>query len=285
MKRVAVLVDSVCGLSPQLAAGLGIRIIPYYCNFKGTSFKEGASFDRLQFYKNLRTVPSDEYPTTSGPTFQDLIDAYALAAQEADELVHLTLSSHWTKTYELAHKVKAEFSKIRIEVVDSQVAVGSLGFLAIESAKVTSEGGSIEQILERIEEVKPRRDTVVVFETLKYLARGGRIGKAKALVGTILSIKPILGIKDGMAVPLAKVTTNQQGLNWIVAKIRSAVEKLKGERIEVIIEDIDNQKWTTRAKERLCQEFTVDRLYESAASVIIGTHVGPGSWGVSWFIP
>lgn len=283
MAKVKILVDSLSGLSPSMAQELGIELISYYCSYGGKSYKDGLGFDRAQFYTMLRTIKG-EYPTTSHPSLHDLTEAYWSACKEAESVIHLVVSSQWTKTYELALKAKSEFPKKRIEVVDTEMAIGSLCFLALEAVKAAEERGSIEAVLRRVAEVKPRVNSAVVFETLKYLARGGRIGKAQALLGSVLSIRPIIGFKDGIAIPLAKVMTQKQGLDWIVAKIRADIKRLGGEKIQLIIEDIDNREWANRAKERLGKEFLVDKLYENTASVVIGTHVGPGSWGVSWFV-
>lgn len=153
-------------------------------------------------------------------------------------------------------------------MIDTGVAIGSLGFLAMEAAKVANEGGGVEAIIRRVGEAKPKRDSAIVFETLKYLARGGRIGKAKALLGTVLSIKPIIGFKDGITVPLGKVRTHEQGLEWIANKIRSDLERLKGDRVHLIIEDIDNK------------EFNVEKIFKTELSVMPDLVPGesPGSF-------
>lgn len=122
------------------------------------------------------------------------------------------------------------------------------------------------------------------MDTLKYLERGGRIGRARALLGTLLSIKPVIGLRGGVVEPLGKVRTHQQGLNWIVNQIRAHMEKFKSTRIQAIVEDVDNQEWSQRASERITKEFNVEKLWQGQANLIVGTHVGPGGWTVSWYV-
>lgn len=283
MEKVEIVADTISGLPKEVAQEYGITLLPYYVCFKGKSIKEGEGFNRGEFFHKLREDKGD-YPTTSHPTLQDVIDAYRSLSKRTSRIVHLTPPANLTKTYDMAHKAKEEFPNLRIEIIDTQVAMGHLGFLVMEAAKVARGGGDIRDILLRIAEVNPRCDFALIMDTLKYLERGGRIGKARALLGTLLSIKPIIGLRGGVVEAVGKVRTHQQGLEWIVNRIRPYIEKFKASKIEAIVEDIDNREWSQRALERLNKEFHIEKIWQGEANLIVGTHVGPGGWAVSWYV-
>jgi DegV family protein with EDD domain len=282
MARVGIVTTSVADLTREQAEEFDIALVPFYFGFEGRTYKDDFDFDRVGFYRAMRR--SSEFPTTAQPTPEDVVRVYRETAQTHDEICHLELSSKYSKAYEVSLKARELCPDLKIEVVDSLSAIGALALIAIDVAELAQKGASIPQILQRVDELRSRADIAAVFETLKYLAKGGRIHKAQALLGSILSIKPILSIRDGMTVPVAKVRTLQQGLEWIVERLRAELSRLGSKKLWLCFEDVDNLEWRERAKDRLLKEFMVERYWELAISPAAGAHIGPGAWAVAWLI-
>jgi DegV family protein with EDD domain len=279
--KVKIITGSETGISSALAEQFNIELVPYYVSYNHRTYTEGVDFDKDDFYRSLRQAQN--FPTTSHPTRSDIIAAFEKAGEEADSIIYVTISSKYSKPFELANKAKEEFHDLRIEVVDSGKATAGHGLVALEAARLAGEGADIAKILGRMEEIKERVDEVLALNTLKYLAKGGRIHRAKALVGSILSIKPLITYRDGLSTPIGKVRTHPQALEFIVNKIRADLERYGSSGIRCIIEDADNREWANQVKERITKEFEPEEVWQVDMSPISAVHIGPGAWGVAYY--
>ena len=281
MGKVKVITGSETGISPELAKRFNIELVPYYVSYDHRTYTEGVNLDREDFYRWLSQ--STELPTTSHPTRNDIIAAFKRAGTETDSIICVTISSKHSMPFELANKAKEEFHDLRIEVVDSGKATAGHGLVALEAARLAGQGADIAQILSKMEELKERVNEVLVLNTLKNLAKGGRIHRAKALVGSILSIKPIITYRDGFTAPVGKVRTHPQALEFIVSKIKADLERYGSPGIRCIIEDADNREWANQVKERITKEFEPEEVWQVGMSPISAVHIGPGAWGVAYY--
>ncbi|MEA3356129.1 MAG: DegV family protein [Candidatus Bipolaricaulota bacterium] len=281
MGKVKVITGSETGITPELAKRFNVELVPYYVSYNHRTYTEGVDFDKGDFYRSLRQAQS--FPTTSHPTRSDIIAAFKKAGEETDSIIYVTISSKYSKPFELANKAKEEFSHLNIEVVDSGKATAGHGLVALEAARLAGEGADIAKILGRMEEIKERVDEVLALNTLKYLAKGGRIHRAKALVGSILSIKPLITYRDGFTAPIGKVRTHPRALEFIVSKIRAGLERYGSSGIRCIIEDADNREWANQVKERITKEFEPEEVWQVDMSPIAAVHLGPGAWGVAYY--
>lgn len=279
--NVKVITGSETGITPELAKRFNVELVPYYVSYNHRTYTEGVDFDKDDFYRWLRE--SNELPTTSHPTLSDIIAAFKAAKRDSDSIIYIAISSKYSKPFELANKAKEEFHDLRIEVVDSGKATAGHGLVALEAARLAGEGADIAKILGRMEEIKERVDEVLVFNTLRYLAKGGRIHRAKALVSSILSIKPLITYRDGLSTPIGKVRTHPQALEFIVDKIRVDLERYGSPRVRCIIEDADNREWANQVKERIMNEFEPEQVWQVGMSPISAVHIGPGAWGVAYY--
>jgi DegV family protein with EDD domain len=167
-------------------------------------------------------------------------------------------------------------SKYRIEVVDSKCAVMSQGFLAIRAAQAAKDGANIDEILKIVRRDMPRVEIRAAFDTLEYLKRGGRIGKAQAFLGSMLKINPIITIKDGVVEPAGRAHTRAKAMEHLVEFVAS-YKHLE----EVAVEDAACPDDNDYLVKRLGKLFPVERIYRSRATPVIGTHTGPGLLVVS----
>jgi DegV family protein with EDD domain len=278
-----ILTCSETGIPREVAKEMGITLVPYYVTYAGETYDE-LDLDPVKLYRWMRTKL--EIPTTSHPTLEDFLHTFKEAGEDGSSLIYIVISSRYSKAYGIATLAKERLPELDLTLVDSRAGTGGQALLAIEAATLAREGKSAEGILSYIPELKKRSNYLMVFETLKYLARGGRIHRAKSLVGSILQIKPILTYsEEGETVPVSRVRTPQQGLDFIIRRIRADMERLNAERLHCLIEDADCREWADRVKERIVAEFAPEKIWQWTISPIVGVHVGPGAWGVAYCCP
>lgn len=280
---VRIITDSTSGLDADLAKRYQLHILPYYAHVEGETVVEDLDFDRRAYFRRMRSAK--ELPTTSHPNLADIVGLYQkLLDEPSDPIVHLVISSKWTTTYELALKAKEEFPQAHIELYDTLVAVAPQALLAIEAARAAQNGANIEEVMATLQRVKERMDNVLVVDTLTYLARGGRIGRAQALLGNMLSMKPLLAFRDGIVTPVGRVRTHQQAIRFVLNRIGEDMKRLGGSTLRAVVEDSDNEEQANQMIEALRKDFPVEEVFHIATSIVSGTHIGPGAWGLAYFI-
>lgn len=280
-KELIVVTDSVSDITPEIAQKYDIEIIPYYVHIKGTSYKEG-EITPEQFYKYLESAK--EFPTTSHPNLGEFARFFENIAKKAKEIIFLSLSASYSKGFEIACKAAESLKDIKIHLIDTKAAIGKQALIAIEVAKKVKEGAKVEDIIEEMELLESRIDECIVLDTLKYLVRGGRIGKLQFFLGNLLSIKPVVRFDEkGMHDLLAKVRTHQQALDFTIKRIKEKIAPFKTNTIDVVIEDIINREWSDKVKEVLQKNFNCREIFQFPISAVVGTHVGPGGWAVTFY--
>jgi DegV family protein with EDD domain len=282
MPKVKIMVDSVSTIPWQEAKEIGIELVPYYVNFKGESIRESPSFDLKIFNQKLRTA--EDWPKTSHPTQQDIEEIFSRLSREAKEIIYIVLPSRLTETYNIAYQMRERFKGTRIEICDLGAVLGKLGLIALEAHRMAEESKTADEILDQIYDMDKRSNVFVTFETLKYLAKTGRIGKAAALLGTTLSIKPIITTRDGEVVPAGKALTHSQAMNWVLKKIRADLERTKAKKIKCFVNDVDNREISDLLKMKLEENFQCEEIWQVGMSPLIATATGPGSWAVSYLL-
>jgi DegV family protein with EDD domain len=282
MSRIKIMVDSISTIPWETADDLGIELVPYYVNFEGESIREDPNFDLKIFYKKLRQAK--DWPGTSHPASQDIEERFRRLSQEADEIIYLMIPSQLTETYNIAHQLREKFKGIRIELCDVGSVLGKLGLVALEARRLAAAGKTVDEILEQIYSISKRSRVFITLETLKYLAKTGRIGKAAALLGTTLSIKPIITTQEGVIVPAGKTLTHNQAIKWVLKKIKSDLEKFNARKIKCFVNDVDNRRISDLVKARLEENFECEEVWQVEMSPLIATATGPGTWAVSYLI-
>jgi DegV family protein with EDD domain len=211
---IKVVTDSVSDIPPKVAKDLGITLVPLHVRFGTEVYRDGVDMTADQFFERL--PHSKILPITSVPSPGDFADVYNRLAEETDEILVITLSSKLSGTYDVAKQsIGLTKGKCRIEVVDSQLAIMGQGLIAITAARAAQAGASFDELLGIVNHNIPRVDFRAAFDTLEYLERGGRIGKAQALMGSILKVNPILGMKDGLIVPCGKERSRAKAMEHL----------------------------------------------------------------------
>jgi len=266
---VKVVTDSCSDITPQLAQELGITVVPLYVQFGDETYRDNVDLSTENFYHKLET--SKIRPATSTATPADFARVFTRLAEETKEILTITLSEKFSGTYTAALQGKAMVKKdCHIEVIDSRAGAGAQMLLVILAAQMAQAGAGLDQIVDQVKKAIPRVHIRMSFDTLEYLRRGGRIGKAQAFLGGLLKVNPILGIKDGAAFPIARCRNRTQAMDFLVnfAKGFSQIEA-------VAIEDATTPGDLRTLAERLNGVVPPERIYRSKVSPVVGSHVGP----------
>ena len=267
---VRIVTDSVADIPAGVIAGLGISVIPVLVRFGEDTYRDGIDITNDQFYERL--VSSKVIPTTTVPSLDMFARTYARLAEETDEILVIMLSSKLSGLYNAAlQSVSLLESKCRIEVIDSGWAVMAQGFVVIRAAQAAQAGASLDEILEIVHRNLTRVDMRAAFDTLTFLQRGGRIGKAQALLGSMLKVNPIVTIKDGLVEPAGRARSRVKAIDHLYefAAGYSHIE-------ELAVEGAACPDDVNLLVKRLGSIFPEERIYRSRTTPVIGTHTGPG---------
>ena len=267
---VEIVTDSLGDITPEFAKELGITTVPVYVRFGEQVFKDRIEISTDEFYRRL--VQGDVFPTTTQPTPEDFLTVYRKLAQKTNEILVVTLSSKLSGTYNSAVQAKNLFDgKCRIEVIDSLKVIMGLGVIIIKVAEAAKKGSRMEELIDMVHKAIPRSHSVMFFDTLKYLAKGGRIGKAQSLLGSLLAVKPVLTLKDGEVSPLTRVRSRAAGMDYLY----NFTEGFKG-RIDLLaVEYATTPDEAEKLVERLNSIYPKDKIIRATVSPVIGTYVGP----------
>jgi len=272
---VKIITDSLSDITSDIAGELGITVVPVYVRFGEEVYRDRVEITTEEFYRRL--VHDTAFPSTTQPTPKDFLDVYAGLAEEADEILVITLSSKLSGTYQSALQAQNMFEgKCRIEVIDSQLVIMGLGLVVIAVAKAARAGANLDEAAALVRRAIPRSHSVMLLDTLKYLAKGGRIGKAQGLLGSLLSVKPILTIKDGEVHPQTRVRSRAAGTDYLFNYV-AGFSQIEGLAVEHAMTPDEADKLV----ERLGSLFPREQIYISTVSPVIGTYVGPQVLSVS----
>ena len=274
--RVVVVTDSTAYLPTGLADELSVRVVPLQVVLGGRSGAEGSEVTPAQVAAALAAwVPV----STSRPTPAEFAAVYRKALESgASGVVSLHLSRELSGTWDSARLAASEVGVDSIRVVDSRSAAMGLGFAVLAAAEAAAAGGSPEEVYAAAVGTAERTTTLFYVDTLEHLRRGGRIGAAQALLGTALSVKPILHVREGRIVPLEKVRTVSKGIARLEAL---AVAAAGAGPADVAVHHLAAAERAALLAERLRTRLPqVGQFYASEVGAVVGAHVGPGVLGV-----
>ncbi len=268
---VKIVTDSVADLPPQVAQELGITIVPLNVRFGEEVYRDGVDLTTEQFYERLRHTRL--LPVTSVPSPVAFAREYDRLAEETDEILTIALTSKLSGTYDVAlQSVKMMRRKCRVEVVDSKWAAMAQGFMVISAARAARDGASLEEVLAQVHHNMNRVDMRATLNTLEFLRRGGRIGRAQALMGSMLKVNPIISLKDGVVEPAGRTRSRAKAIDQLYdfAASFSHID-------DIAVEDAACPDEAEILVELLSARFPRERIYRSGTTPVIGTHTGPRS--------
>jgi len=272
---VKIVTDSLSDITSDIAQELGITVVPLTVLFGHETFLDRVTITTEEFYYKL--THEAVWPTTTQPPPGDFLDVYNKLAEETDEILVVTLSSKLSGTYESALNAKGLVEKkCRIEVIDSLTVAMGLGLIVIAAAKAAQAGANLDALTDLVRRAMLRSHFIAFFDTLKYLAKGGRIGKAKGLLGSLLSMKPILTVKEGEIAPLTTRRTVAAGMDYLYNFV-AGFANIE----ELAVEHATTPDVADKLVERLNSVFPKERIYRSTVSPVLGTYGGPGAMAIT----
>ncbi|MBN1191061.1 MAG: DegV family protein [Dehalococcoidales bacterium] len=270
---VKIVTDSAADLPPGIKEELGIEVVPLYVRFGNETFKTGVDISNDDFYRRL--VKGDDFPNTIQPSPADFQQMYEKLAKDADGIVSVHLSEKFSGTANAARQAGQWMSdKCPVEVIDSASMTIGLGMVCMAAARAAKDNADIKTVVNAANEAIPEIRMLALFDTLKYLAKGGRIGQAKNLLGALLNIKPMLSMKDGIVVPVSQVRSYTKGLEQLYQFLSNALQE-PGEVKDVAIMYNTTPKEASALAERIAPLYPTEKVIMGQMGPILGTHAGP----------
>jgi len=271
---VRIVTDSTADMPHPLAQELGISVVPLSVIFGDEVCREGVDITHDQFYDRL--VHSKVLPTTSAPSVGDFLTTYETLLAESNEIVSIHLSSKLSATYNNACQAARMLAdRARIAVIDSQLITFGMTFVVEAAARAALSGAGVEEIVRVVQRMIPRVHIFFLLDTLEYLRRGGRIGRARAFLGTVLKVKPLLSLRDGEVHPEERVRTRGHALERI-SQIAVSCPRVQ----ELAVGYSTNLQDAEDLQRRLIEALPQVKVQVMRVGPVIGTHCGPGVLGV-----
>jgi DegV family protein with EDD domain len=286
MGQVKIVTDSTADLSKELIEAYDIRIVPTTISFEMKAYKDVVELTAEEFYQKL--PQSARLPVTSPPSRKEFSTVYTELSQLTDTIISIHLSSKLSKTYELATSMakfcmdaaKKQGKELTIEVVDSWMTSIGLGMIVIEAARLATAGKSKEEVLERVLVIIPQIKNLFIVDTMEYLQKSGRIGRAAAFIGGLLNRKPIFTIEQGEAAGKGTVGGGKL-LDRIIEFMSQEIPA--GSKINLGIAHAMAEEKAHALQKQIETQFDCVEVYTSVMSSSVGATVGPGSLGVVYY--
>lgn len=277
---IKIVTDSTAYLSQKTIEEFAITVVPLSVHFGNDSFWEGQKYTNEQFYKMLRENRT-VFPTTSQPSAGMFLETYQKIATQNDEIISIHLSGNLSGTVKSAETAAYLLADYKITVIDSYTTIAGLAFMVKEAARLAKEGKSQADIVKAVEYIRENLQTLFMVDTFEYLKRGGRIGGAQALLGTILQIKPVLYVHGSINV-FAKIRTKHKALQRIIAELKKYLAERPGQEIKISILNVDAWPEAMGFEKMLREAIPELRVEHNDVGPVIGAHVGPGTLGIAF---
>lgn len=278
-QNTAIVVDSTADFPDAQDHHPNWRVVPLYVNFGTESYKDGVDLTAAQFYERLRTSP--DLPTTSQPTPGDFLAAYEeLGSYERILSVHI--ASNLSGTFQSAGTAAQQLGDGRVRTIDSESASVATAMLATAIQRRLERGTTDEEVDALVGRYLREHGLLFTVDTLEFLARGGRIGRAKAFAGQLMNVKPILSIRDGEVIPVKRVRGNRKAFQEFVDAVKEQTQDVPGLRVGIAHADAPERMVEIEKMVRdLRPQATIEM--ETMLGAVIGAHAGPGTVGFFWF--
>ena len=274
MKDIAIVTDSAASVPLELAREVELEIVPVGIQIDNHFHREGLDITPEEFYAQLA---EKENITTSQPSPGDFLDIYNRLVGKAKEIISIHITSRQSGTVQVAELLK-EHIPIPITVVDSESASMGQGFAALAAARAALRGKNREEILEIIERVKQKTAVFVAVPTLKYLARSGKVSRVQAMVATLLTIKPILGVKDGLVQTVDKKRSYSQALQRMIALVE---ERFPTEKLAVAVLHSNALEKAGEFKQEIEGRLRCAQVFIAEMGASLAVHGGEGMLGIA----
>jgi len=280
---VGILTDTTASIPEELARQLGIEVVPYYVHRGLDTLRDMVDVKPTEFAEWLQGAT--KLPTTANPAPGDYLTGLRHLAEQVKEIVVLTMTSKGSGAYQsclaAVDLLREPFPEVQVEVVDTLQVAMSQGWAAIESARAAMAGLSLDAVVQRAHEVAQRGMMIQTADTLRYLYMGGRIGRAQHLVGSLLNIKPLIGMQDGIIVALGTARSRIKAYRRMVELMKQRVGERA--RIKVAFTHVTALEQVERLQALVTASFECVEMIVTELSPALVVHTGPGTVGLSFF--
>ncbi len=276
---IKIVTDSTCDLSQSEVEQLNIHVVPLSISIDGETYvDDGIDITPHSFIEKMKR--SKELPKSSQPPVGKFVDLYDQLGSDGSEVLSIHMSGKMSGTVDAA-RTAAKMTNTKVTVIDSLHISKGLAFQVREAAKKASKGCGLKEIIERVQAVKNETKLFVVVDTLENLVKGGRIGKGKALIGSLLKIKPIAFLEEGEYSPVAKVRSHSQAVKYLVKQF---VKDMKGKTIKGVgIAHADGLDFAIKLKTQIETVTGYQAVEISPTTPIVSTHTGRGAIGFVYY--
>ncbi len=271
-----IMVDSVSDIPREMVEELNIIMMPLSVNFGEESYRDFYEITSKEFYEKLKT--SSVTPTTSQVTPGEFINRFEQEIGEGNEIIALLMSSKLSGTYGAAVTAKNHLESDQITVVDTENVTMATGLIAIEAAKMVKAGRSKTEVLDAVTHMKDKIETRLIFDTLEYLKRGGRLSGSQAMIGNLLNVKPIIAIEEGELQIIEKV----RGRKRVIKSVISWLKEHDLSEKTLVIYDGEDEEYVAEMFAAIEKEIAFKEVIFSKVGAVVGTHGGPGCMGISF---
>lgn len=273
MSKIKIVTDSTAYIEKSFIEKHNVSIVPLSVNFEGSVQDEGYPGEFEGFFEKLSK--SSDFPTTSQPSIGAFSEVFTKAIEEGFEVITITISSKLSGTFNSASAAATIVDKSKISVVDSLTSAANLKALVEKAITMSQDGLSREQIVAEIERMKQNTGIRLTVATLDYLKKGGRLSSAEALIGSLLNIKPVIGLIDGKLEPIAKVRGKKKAMEQMVQDIPSTSTLISICHINILDEA---KEYETLIRQR----FPNAKTTISELGPVVGSHLGPKAIGLCY---
>ena len=271
---VRIVTDSSADLPAELVQQHQITVLPCYVVVDDQTLKDGVDIQADDFYQRLQT--GGRSPTTAQPTVADFQAVYQDLTSQGDQVVSIHVSGKLSGTLNSAEQAKGALYGEAVEIIDSRLAAMPLGLVVLEAAALAAEGGGHKEVAEKVRQGLNLHHGLFALDTLEFLQKGGRIGKAQAFLGSVLNVKPILRLHEGEAHPVERPRNRERALHRLV----ELVKELGPVRRMAVIHSTDAERMAV-LKQELTGLLPADQIIEARFGSTLGTYIGPDALGVA----
>jgi len=271
---VRIVTDSSADLPAELVQQHQITVLPCYVVVDDQTLKDGVDIQADDFYRRLQA--GGPTPTTAQPTVADFQAVYQDLTSQGDQVVSIHVSRKLSGTLNSAEQAKGSLDGEAVEIIDSRLAAMPLGLVVLEAAALAAEGGSHQEVAEKVRQGLDLHHGLFALDTLEFLQKGGRIGKAQAFLGSVLNVKPILRLHEGEAHPVERPRNRERAMHRLV----ELVKELGPVRRMAVIHSTDAERMAV-LKQELTGLLPADQIIEARFGSTLGTYIGPDALGVA----
>jgi len=273
--KLAIVTDSVSDISPKIAKELNIKVVPLTVIFGTEQFLDGIELSNAEFFKKLETDPN--HPSTSQPSPEAFVKTYEKLLKEGYEILSVHVSAKLSGTINSAEQAIKTIDTNKIKIIDTGSASMAQGLVAMSAARAAKNAKSLDELADIAENTSKKTTVFVAMDTMEFLKRGGRIGKARAMLGSILNIKPIITTNDGEIVPHSRARTIKKAISSMINDMGEKDQIIEVAVLHSTTPDLAKDVMTQINAQNLNNAGTITEI-----GPVVGTHAGPGCLAIAF---